>query len=79
MTPERITCVCPQCRRAYSVLAKVSGRRARCRSCGMIFRVADAFPPPPSEDDILTWLSEAEEDDEATAERSPRTASASTV
>lgn len=69
MTAKRITCVCPRCRRSYRVLAKTKGRRARCRTCGMTFRVAEKIPPPPTEDDILDWLREEQDQDEAAAER----------
>jgi hypothetical protein len=70
MTAERITCVCPQCRRSYRVSVKTTGHRARCGECGMVFRVVETAPPPPTEDDILNWLSEEEDQDEAAAEGS---------
>jgi hypothetical protein len=70
MTAKRITCVCPQCRMSYHVLADATGRRARCGECGMTFRVVEKIPPPPTEDDILNWLNEEEDQDEVTAEAS---------
>ena len=79
MTAKRITCVCPQCRRSYRVLAKTTGRRARCGVCGMTFRVVERIPPPPTEDDILNWLSEEEDHDEVTAEGSQDAAGALTA
>jgi hypothetical protein len=79
MTAKRITCVCPQCRRSYRVLAKTTGRRARCGVCGMTFRVVTKIPPPPTEDDILNWLSEEEDQDEVTAEGSQNASGALTA
>jgi len=73
MTPKRITCICPHCRMTYIVLAKAKGRHARCRTCGMTFRVVEKIPPPPTEDDILNWLREEQDRDEAAAEH-PRDA-----
>jgi len=35
--------------------------------CGITFLVVDEIPPPPTDDDILNWLCEGEEQDEATA------------
>ena len=79
MAAKRITCVCPQCRRSYRVLAKTTGRRARCGECGMVFRVAKKIPPPPTEDDIFNWLSEEEGQDDVSAERSQGAAGALTA
>ncbi len=70
MTPNRITCVCPSCRRTYFVLTEAVGHRARCRMCGRIFRVADRTPSPPTENDVYNWLSESEEQDDAAIENS---------
>jgi hypothetical protein len=65
MTPQRITCVCPKCRAKYHVVATAVGHHARCRSCGTTFRVAERLGSPPTEDDILRWLREAEEQEES--------------
>ncbi len=62
---EPITCRCPTCRARYRVPSSALGRHARCRRCGGSFRVAETFAGPPTEDDILRWLREAEESDEA--------------
>lgn len=67
VTPRQITCVCPNCRRTYRLLAKATGNLARCPMCGITFLVVDEIPPPPTDDDILNWLCEGEEQDEATA------------
>jgi hypothetical protein len=69
MRPERIKCVCPECRTAYHVLAKAMGHHAKCRSCGKTFRVEESVLRPPTEDDIVRWLREAEDQDEAAIER----------
>lgn len=69
MTPERITCLCPQCRTSYRVLAKAAGHHAQCRACGVTFRVVEKVSHPPTEDDILRWLREADEKDDAAVER----------
>jgi len=45
----------------------------------MVFRVAKKIPPPPTEDDILNWLSEEEGQDEVAAERSQGAAGALTA
>lgn len=69
MWPERIKCVCPACHTAYHIPAKALGRQARCRACGTTFRVGERVPHPPTEDDVIRWLREAEDDDEAAIER----------
>ncbi len=69
MTPQKITYVCPNCRRAYNVSVKAAGHRARCLICGKTFRLAESILPPPTEDDIVNWLREPEDKDEAAAER----------
>jgi hypothetical protein len=53
---------CPVCSRRYDVPAKAVGHRARCTGCHSQFRVRER-PRHPTEDDILRWLSEAEEPD----------------
>jgi len=58
------------------VVATTTGRRARCRVCGIIFRVVEKLTPPPTEDDILDWLCEAEDLDATATERSLNAADA---
>ena len=68
MRPERIKCVCPECRTTYRVPATALGHNARCRACGKTFRVGENSRPP-TEDDIIRWLREVEDQDEAAIER----------
>ena len=69
MQPERIKCVCPECCTTYRLLARARGHRARCRACGKTFRVEESVARPATEDDILLWLRQAEDQDEAALER----------
>ncbi len=69
MRPEQIKCVCPACRTTYRVPARAIGHRARCHACGQIFRLGEKVPRPATEDDIIRWLREAEDQDEAAIER----------
>lgn len=66
MKGERIRCLCPQCRVQYRVPSSAAGHRAKCRACGATFRVTEELSGPPTEDDILRWLLEAEEREERT-------------
>jgi hypothetical protein len=59
---------CPVCKHAYRVKPKVVGHRARCSKCDAVFRVAAGFNPP-TEEDILRWLSEADNRDEVVRPR----------
>ncbi len=36
---------CPSCRQSHSVAAQLVGRRARCRNCGHVGRIAEAGAP----------------------------------
>jgi len=72
MVPDRITCVCPECRANYRVRASALGHHARCPACGRTFRVGERPRPvshPPTEDDILRWLREADEPDDFAEEQ----------
>ncbi len=69
MRPERIKCVCPECRTTYHVPATAIGRHAKCRACGKTFRIGKRVSRAPTEDDIIRWLREAEDQDEAVIER----------
>jgi hypothetical protein len=69
MRPQQIKCVCPACRTTYRVPAKAIGHHARCRACGKTFRVGERVSRPLTEDDILLWLRQAEDQDEAAIER----------
>ncbi len=62
---HRVACLCPKCATRYRVLAEAVGHHVRCRACGTRFRVAETLSGPPTDDDILRWLREAEERDEA--------------
>ncbi len=68
---DQIKCRCPQCGTHYRVPASVEGHRARCRTCGRVFSVAGKTSGPPTEDDILRWLQEAEERDDTTRDEWP--------
>jgi hypothetical protein len=65
MTPERIRCLCPQCRTTYHAVTKANGHYASCSTCGTTFRITETMPLPATEDDILRWLSEAADKDKA--------------
>lgn len=56
---------CPQCRAKYRVPVRSLGHRARCVKCNTVFRVRAevAAKPVPSEDDILRWLNEDNDDE----------------
>ncbi len=64
MMTERISCLCPKCKTKYRVPASAEGHHARCRACGATFRVVEKLLQPPTEDDILRWLRDAEEHSE---------------
>ncbi|HOW69719.1 MAG TPA: hypothetical protein PKY77_03885 [Phycisphaerae bacterium] len=70
MMCERIECVCPECRATYHVPGKAAGRRARCRRCGTIFRIVRTTTPVATEDDILRWLGQGEDEEDRSADRS---------
>ncbi len=55
---------CTHCRTKYLVPSEALGQAARCARCGRSFRVAHYQPQasPPTEDDILRWLSEGMEE-----------------
>lgn len=54
---------CPVCRTPYQVPEKAVGHRAKCPKCDSTFRVAAPKPKLPTEDDILRWLNESDEDE----------------
>ncbi|MBP7933579.1 MAG: hypothetical protein KA354_02920 [Phycisphaerae bacterium] len=69
MMLEQIQCVCPECRTTYRVPAKANGRHARCRKCGTIFRIVGTTTPVATEDDILRWLGQGENEEDEAADR----------
>lgn len=68
MGAEPIQCVCPKCKANYRVPPSALGHRARCTACASVFQIVERLRLPPSEDDILRWLREAEEHDDLMAE-----------
>jgi len=73
MVSDRITCFCPECRASYRVRTSAIGHHARCPACGKTFRVGERPRPvshPPTEDDILRWLREADDSDDFAEEQS---------
>ncbi len=69
MRPELIKCTCPECRTTYRVPATAAGRHAKCRACGRTFRIRKRVWHAPTEDDIIRWLREADDEEEAAMER----------
>jgi hypothetical protein len=65
MGAQLVKCRCPKCKAKYRLPASAVGHRARCRSCRTVFRVPEPAVRIPTEDDILEWLNEAGEKDEA--------------
>lgn len=61
---ERIKCRCPHCRRSYRVPPSAAGHRAHCHACGGMFRLVEEILRPPTDEDVLRWLLEAEEDED---------------
>lgn len=68
MDADRIKCACPTCRASFKVPPSAIGHKARCAACGVVFRVAERLNHPPTDDDILRWLREAEEVEDAMAD-----------
>ncbi|HSW44918.1 MAG TPA: hypothetical protein VLM89_05055 [Phycisphaerae bacterium] len=63
-TPVKIWTRCPVCRSRYQVIPEAIGNIARCKRCQARFRVEE-HNPHPTEDDILRWLNEATEQEDA--------------
>lgn len=67
MTMEaKVKTRCPICAAKYRVPRKAVGHRAKCLQCKATFRVGQVESPrlrPPTEEDILAWLSEGRDDD----------------
>ena len=59
MMSESLRCRCPSCAAKYRFPAEAVGRRARCRECGVAFRVP-MLEPNSLEDSVIMWLDEAE-------------------
>jgi len=54
---------CPACRSMYTVPAAFVGHHARCTKCRARF-VVNEYNPHPTEEDILRWLNESNDDNE---------------
>jgi len=65
MGAVRVKCICPQCKANYQIPASALGHRAKCTTCGAVFRLNEYYAQPPSEEDILQWLREAEDREDA--------------
>ena len=66
---------CPICSAKYRVPSTAVGHRARCVQCKATFRVSQVKSSrlcPPTEDDILAWLSEGRDDDHLDYEDHPK-------
>lgn len=53
---DAVVAVCPSCSQKYSVPRSNVGMRARCRSCGQIFKVLDE--PPIDDETIFGWVTQ---------------------
>lgn len=66
----KIKAKCPLCEAVYKVPRQSLGHRARCVKCKAVFRVKEIptyqarYHHPPTEDDILSWLTEDLERDD---------------
>lgn len=52
---------CPHCAVPYRLPLDATGRRARCRSCGEVFRVGAEPPPPAAESNIIRHVARERE------------------
>jgi len=59
---------CPVCSKKYIVPTSACGHRVRCSECHTVFRVPKQDNLHPTEDDIMRWLSEVQEEPEVRLE-----------
>lgn len=57
---QPLRCRCPNCAAKYRFPPEAVGRRARCRECGVAFRVP-MIEPQSLEDSVVMWLDQAEQ------------------
>jgi hypothetical protein len=56
---QELRCRCPSCAAKYRFPAEAVGRQARCKFCGVAFRVP-IIESESLEDSVVLWLDEAE-------------------
>jgi predicted nucleic acid-binding Zn-ribbon protein len=62
---DTIKCACTHCGAKYRLPVEAQGRMARCKKCGQKFQVPREET---LEDTVLSWLNEADPDEETVAQ-----------